>query len=192
MLAPPELHAVHPLGKSPVITDGAHTIAETGAIVEYLIGTYGDGRLIPPAGTEERLRYTYWLHFAEGSAMPPLVMTLVFGALPARVPFFIRPVAKLISDNVQKSFLRPNIEAQLKLMEAELGKSTWFAGDELHRCGRDDELPGGGGRYPRRPGRFAETEAVAGHRARASGLPGCAEARRPIRLRVGRTQAVPL
>ncbi len=131
MLAPPELHAVHPLGKSPVITDGAHTIAETGAIVEYLIGTYGDGRLIPPAGTEERLRYTYWLHFAEGSAMPPLVMTLVFGALPARVPFFIRPVAKLISDNVQKSFLRPNIEAQLKLMEAELGKSTWFAGDEL-------------------------------------------------------------
>ena len=131
MLAPPELHAVHPLGKSPVITDGAHTIAETGAIVDYLIATYGEGRLIPPAGTEERLRYTYWLHFAEGSAMPPLVMTLVFGALPARVPFFIRPVAKLISDNVQKSFLRPNIEAQLRLMEAELGKSTWFAGEEL-------------------------------------------------------------
>ncbi len=131
MLAPPELHAVHPLGKSPVITDGAHTIAETGAIVEYLIGTYGDGRMIPPAGTEDRLRYSYWMHFAEGSAMPPLVMTLVFGALPSRVPFFIRPVAKLISENVQKSFLRPNIEAQLKLMEAELGKSTWFAGDAL-------------------------------------------------------------
>ncbi len=131
MLAPPELHAVHPLGKSPVITDGAHTIAETGAIVDYLIGTYGEGRLIPPAGTEERLRYTYWLHFAEGSAMPPLVMTLVFGALPARVPFFIRPVARRISETVQKSFLRPNIEAQLKLMEAELGKSAWFAGHEL-------------------------------------------------------------
>ncbi len=131
MLAPPELHAVHPLGKSPVITDGVHTIAETGAIVDYLINTYGDGRLIPPARSEERLRYTYWLHFAEGSAMPPLVMTLVFGALPSRVPFFIRPVAKLISGNVQKSFLRPNIEAQLKLMEAELGKSAWFAGDEL-------------------------------------------------------------
>ena len=131
MLAPPELHAVHPLGKSPVITDGAHTIAETGAIVDYLIATYGDGRLIPPTGSEERLRYTYWLHFAEGSAMPPLVMTLVFGALPSRVPFFIRPVAKLISDNVQKSFLRPNIEAQLKLMETELGKSAWFAGDQL-------------------------------------------------------------
>ena len=114
-----------------MITDGAHTIAETGAIVEYLIHTYGAGRLIPPADTEERLRYTYWLHFAEGSAMPPLVMTLVFGALPSRVPFFIRPVAKLISDNVTKSFLRPNIEAQLGLMETELGKSAWFAGNEL-------------------------------------------------------------
>ena len=128
MLAPPELRAVHPLGKSPVITDGDHTVAETGAIVEYLVGTYGEGRLIPPAGTDDRLRYTYWLHFAEGSAMPPLVMTLVFGAIPPRVPFFIRPVAKLIGDTVQKSFLQPNIDAQLALMEGELGRSTFFAG----------------------------------------------------------------
>ncbi len=131
MLAPPELRAVHPLGKSPVITDGDKTIAETGAVVEYLVGTYGDGRLIPSAGTDDRLRYTYWLHFAEGSAMPPLVMTLVFGAIPPRVPFFIRPVAKLISDNVQKNFLRPNIEAQLMLMEKELARSTWFAGEDF-------------------------------------------------------------
>ena len=131
MLAPPELRAVHPLGKSPVITDGDRTIAETGAIVEYLVGTYGEGRFVPPAGTDDRLRYTYWLHFAEGSAMPPLVMTLVFGALPARVPFFIRPIAKLISEGVQKSFLRPNIEAQLALMEKDLGRSAWFAGEEF-------------------------------------------------------------
>ena len=128
MLAPPELHAVHPLGKSPVITDGNKTIAETGAIVEYLLDTYGEGRLAPAAGTPEHLRYVYWLHFAEGSAMPPLVMTLVFGAIPARVPFFIRPVAKLISETVQKNFLRPNIESQLKLMETELAKGGWFAG----------------------------------------------------------------
>ena len=131
MLAPPELHAVHPLGKSPVITDGDKTIAETGAIVEYLVGTYGEGRLVPAAGTPEHLRYVYWLHFAEGSAMPPLVMTLVFSAIPARVPFFIRPVAKMISETVQKSFLRPNIEAQLKLMEAELAKGGWFAGESF-------------------------------------------------------------
>ena len=131
MLAPPELHAVHPLGKSPVITDGDKTIAETGAIVEYLVGIYGEGRLVPAAGTPEHLRYVYWLHFAEGSAMPPLVMTLVFSAIPARVPFFIRPVAKMISETVQKSFLRPNIEAQLKLMEAELAKGGWFAGESF-------------------------------------------------------------
>ncbi len=66
MLAPPELLAVHPLGKSPVITDGDKTIAETGAIVEYVIETYGQGRLVPAAGTPERLRWTYWLHYAEG------------------------------------------------------------------------------------------------------------------------------
>ena len=129
MLAPPELHAVHPLGKSPVITDGDKTIAETGAIVEYLLDTYGEGRLAPAAGTPEHLRYVYWLHFAEGSAMPPLVMTLVFSAIPARVPFFIRPVAKLISETVQKNFLRPNIEAQLTLMESELANGGWFAGE---------------------------------------------------------------
>ncbi len=130
MLAPPELRAVHPLGKSPVITDGDKTIAETGAIVEYLIGTYGDGRLVP-AGGDDKLRYTYWLHFAEGTAMPPLVMTLLFTEIPKRAPFFIRPIAKGIGDQVQKSFLRPAVEKQLELMEAELGKSAWFAGPEL-------------------------------------------------------------
>lgn len=86
MLAPAALRAVHPLGKSPVITDGGRTVAETGAIVEYLVGQYGNGRLAPPPGSEERFRYTYWLHFAEGSAMPPLVMTLIFGELPKAVP----------------------------------------------------------------------------------------------------------
>src|SRR6187455_201584 len=70
MLAPPARMAVHPLGKSPVITDGGTTVAESGAIVEYLVDKYGDGRLKPPAGTPEQLRYTYWLHYAEGSAMP--------------------------------------------------------------------------------------------------------------------------
>lgn len=131
MLAPPELRAIHPLGKSPVITDGTHTIAETGAIVDYIINTYGEGRLIPPANSEDRLRYTYWVHFAEGSAMPPLVMTLVFNAVATRAPFFIRPIAKSISDNVQKNFLRPNIDAQLALMENELTKSPWFAGSDF-------------------------------------------------------------
>src|SRR5947207_1494792 len=78
MLAPPSLRAIHPLGKSPVITDDGVTIAESGAIVEYLVERYGNGRLIPAAGSPDKLRYTYWLHYAEGSAMPPLLLKLVF------------------------------------------------------------------------------------------------------------------
>src|SRR5262249_15929262 len=70
MRAPKELLNIHPLGKSPVITDAGNTIAESGAIVEYIVGAYGNGRLIPATDTPERLRYTYWLHYAEGSAMP--------------------------------------------------------------------------------------------------------------------------
>src|SRR5580692_3689009 len=94
MLAPAALLAVHPLGKSPVIVDGTVTVAESGAIVEYLIDLYGGGRLVPPPGTPERLRYTYWLHYAEGSAMPPLLLKLVFDRVEtAPMPFFIKPIA---------------------------------------------------------------------------------------------------
>jgi glutathione S-transferase len=129
MLAPESLKAVHPLGKSPVITDGSHTIAETGAIVEYILEKYGKGRLIPAVGTDERQRYTYWLHFAEGSAMPPLVMTLLFTEIPKRAPFFIRPIARAIGDTVKSSYLGPTMQAQLSFMERELARGGWFAGD---------------------------------------------------------------
>ena len=106
MLAPPELLAIHPLGKSPIITDygvtdGDRTIAETGAIVEYLVETYGQGRLVPAAGTPERLRWTYWLHYAEGSAMTPLLLKLVFTALPARAPVLLRGLVKAIAAKAQ-------------------------------------------------------------------------------------------
>jgi glutathione S-transferase len=133
MLAPAELRAVHPLGKSPVITDNGKTIAETGAIVEYLIETYGNGRLIPPHGTPERLRYTYWLHYAEGSAMPLLVMKLVFGAIPKspQLPFFIKPVARMITQGVVKSYLDPQIKTHIAFWDAELGDAPYFAGNEL-------------------------------------------------------------
>ena len=131
MLAPPALRAVHPLGKSPVISHGDRVVAETGAIVTYLVDNFGDGRLMPAGGTEERLRYIYWLHFAEGSAMPPLVMSLVFNEIPKQVPFLIRPVAKAITAAVQKAFLRPNIKAQLDFIEAELTDADWFAGESF-------------------------------------------------------------
>jgi glutathione S-transferase len=127
-LAPPELLAVHPLGKSPVITDGRTTVAETGAIVEYLIDAAG-GKLRPEAGTADQRRFTYWLHFAEGSAMPPLVMALVFMKVKsAPMPFFAKPIAKAIADKVLGGFVMPNIARQLDFMEAELSQREWFAG----------------------------------------------------------------
>jgi glutathione S-transferase len=123
---------VHSLGKSPVITDGDTTVAESGAIVEYLVERYGNGRLAPPAGTPDRLRYRYWLHFAEGSAMPPLLMKLVFDRVEhGRMPFFARPIAKAIAQKVKQGFVLPQIRAQLAYMETELGKSAWFAGEEF-------------------------------------------------------------
>jgi glutathione S-transferase len=132
MLAPPELRAIHPLGKSPVITDGELTVAESGAIIEYLIEHYGHGRLIPAAGTPQRLRYTYWLHFAEGTAMPPLLLKLIFDKIEkSPMPFFIRPIAKGIAGKVKASFVAPRIADNLDYMEAELGKTAWFAGDEM-------------------------------------------------------------
>ena len=132
MLAPPELRAVHPLGKSPVITDGANTIAESGAIMEYLIERYANGRLVPAAGTPEKLRWNYWMHFAEGSAMPPLLMKLVFDRVEnGPMPFFVKPIARKIAQTVKNNFILPNIKAQRDYMESELGKTKWFAGNEF-------------------------------------------------------------
>jgi glutathione S-transferase len=132
MLAPPELRAVHPLGKSPVITDGALTLAESGAILEYLAEKYGGGRLVPAAGTPERLRYTYWMHYAEGSAMPPLLMRLVFNRIErAPAPFFIRPITRSIAQRATNTFVAPNLKLHLDYMEAELGKHEWFAGENF-------------------------------------------------------------
>jgi glutathione S-transferase len=129
MLAPPELRAIHPLGKSPVIQDGDVIVAETGAIVEYLLETYPGHGLKPAPGTPEARRYTYWLHYAEGSAMTPLLLKLVFSALPARAPGLMRPVVKAISSKAQQGFIDPQIRAHTTYWEAELAKSPWFAGD---------------------------------------------------------------
>ena len=133
MLAPKSLLKVHPLGKSPVITDGDLTIAESGAIIEYLIDRYDvESKLAPAAGTPTRLRYTYWLHFAEGSAMSPLLMKLVFNHIEkAPMPFFAKPIARAISKKTKASFIDPQIKAHLDYVESELEKSTWLAGGRL-------------------------------------------------------------
>ena len=132
MLAPPALRQVHPLGKSPVITDNDLTLAESGAIVEYLVDRYGNGRLVPALGCPERLRYTYWLHYAEGSAMPPLLIKLIFDKVEqSPMPFFAKPIARSIVSRVNDSFTHPQITRHLDFMEAELSKSTWFAGEDF-------------------------------------------------------------
>ncbi len=132
MLAPPELKAIHPLGKSPVITDNGVTVAESGAIVEYLIDTYGNGRLVPPAGSEEHRRWTYFLHYAEGSAMAPLLMKLIFDRVETSpAPFFVKPIARGIAQKVKGSYILPQIDTHLDYLEGELGKSEWFAGNDF-------------------------------------------------------------
>jgi glutathione S-transferase len=132
MLAPPELQKVHPLGKSPVITEGDVTVAESGAIIEYLLERHGNGRLAPAVGTPERLRFRYWLHFAEGTAMSPLLLKLIFERIKVTpMPFFAKPIARGMSKKVLALMVDPNLKRQLDFMEAELGKSEWFAGDEF-------------------------------------------------------------
>ena len=132
MLAPPALRAVHPLGKSPVVTDGALTLAESGAILEYLADRYGLGRMAPAHGTPERLRYSYWMHYAEGSAMPPVLLRLVFDRIESGpLPFFLRPVVGGIARRVKKAFVDPQLRLHMDFMEGELGKSPWFAGADF-------------------------------------------------------------
>ena len=132
LLAPKSLEAIHPLGKSPVITDGERTVAESGAILEYLVEAHGQGRLVPAVGTQAHLDYRYFMHYAEGSLMPYLLMKLVFAKVrSAPVPFFVKPIAKKIADKVTGDFVDPNLMTHLTFLNAHLGKHTWFAGDEL-------------------------------------------------------------
>jgi glutathione S-transferase len=132
MLAPPELKRVHPLGKSPVITDEGRTVAESGAIIEYLLDRYGKGRFAPAPGTEERLRYTYWLHYAEGSAMPPLLLKLIFLKLPeGPIPGLVKPVVRAVASGVQEKLIDPQLETHMNYWNDELTRHPWFAGPEF-------------------------------------------------------------
>jgi glutathione S-transferase len=131
-LAPPELMKVHPLGKSPVITDGDLTVAESGLIVEYLIEKYGGGRLAPAAGSPERMQYRYWLHYAEGSFMPLMILTLILGRMEtAPMPFFARPIAKKLAGKARDAYSGPNVIRHMAYLEDTLRKSTWFCGEQM-------------------------------------------------------------
>lgn len=131
MLAPPELKKIHPLGKSPVITDGDTTLAESGFIVETLIERHGP-QLAPPPGSPAHLRYRYWMHYAEGSAMPPLLLKLVSHKIAtAPVPFFVRPIVKTIARTLDKQFIDAQLTTHFDHMEHELGANPFFAGDQF-------------------------------------------------------------
>ena len=130
MLAPPALKAVHPLGKSPVVEVDGEVLAESGAIIETLVERFGAGRLAPPPGTPEFTRYRYWLHYAEGSAMPPLLLKLVFDRIAAApMPFFAKPIARRIVGGAMGSFIAPQLKLHLGYVEGELARRDWFAGD---------------------------------------------------------------
>lgn len=132
MLAPPALRKVHPLGKSPVLTDGDLILAESGAIMEYLVERYGDGCFAPAREVPAYLRYRYWLHYAEGSLMSPLLLKLVFDKIESSpMPLFVKPIAKAISGKAKSSFIMPQLNTHLDYLEAELGKSKWFVGDDF-------------------------------------------------------------
>jgi glutathione S-transferase len=132
MLAPASLRAIHPLGKSPVITDDGITVAETGAIIEYLVDRYDNEHLVPVKNTANFLKYRYFMHYAEGSLMPLLVMKLIFNKIETSpMPFFAKPIAKKIAQKAKQTFIQPNLENHLKFLEFELQQSEWFAGNEL-------------------------------------------------------------
>lgn len=132
MLAPASLQAIHPLGKSPVITDADKTIAESAWILEYLVETYGKGRLVPPAGTQAYRDYRYFMHYAEGSLMPFLLLRLIFAKVKTSpMPFFVRPIAKKIADGVSQRFVDPNLTRHLTFLGDHLAKNAWIAGDDF-------------------------------------------------------------
>jgi glutathione S-transferase len=131
MLAPATLRAVHSLGKSPVVVDGDKTLAESGAILEYLVDAYGGGRFIPPHGSAERLRYGYFMHYAEGSLMPPLTMRFIFMRLPHGVPFFVRPVARAIAAKALSSYIDPQLKRHFDFLEGGIVAGEWFAGESF-------------------------------------------------------------
>lgn len=139
-LAPPELKAVHPLGKAPVIEADGRTVAESGAIIEYLLEHHGDAGLGPPSDPQGRQAWTYWMHYAEGSLMPLVVMGIVLDRMQ-RVPWLVRPLARMLVRPVHQGYLDPNLRNHLRWIEDALGAHEWFAGDRFSAADIQMSLP---------------------------------------------------
>lgn len=132
--APAALAHVHPLGKSPIleaVREGQReVIVESGAILEYLVDFFGQGRLRPTAGTSDFLKYRFWMHFAEGSMMSPLLIKLIMDKVEkGPLPFFVKPMALAVSKTVQALAAKPDIKRYLDYVESELQKTPWLAGE---------------------------------------------------------------
>jgi glutathione S-transferase len=132
MLAPETLKKVHPLGKAPVITDGDRVIAESGAILEYLAERYDRQHLLSPQNEEAKLESRYWLHYAEGSLMPLVVMRLIFSRMgKPPVPWLLRPVGAAFGNGVRKGFIDKQLATHRQFIEQHLAHRAWFAGEQL-------------------------------------------------------------
>ena len=159
LLAPPELKRLHPLGKAPLLEDGGVVHAETGAIFEHLLVTYDDGRLVPAAPDDAR-RFTYWMHYAEGSAMPPLLMKLIFDVMPQRAPGLMRPLVRAVAGRAKAGFVEPQLKLHMDFWEGELAATGWFAGPEFSAADAMMSFP---------------LEAAASRAALVEGRPRCAD-----------------
>ena len=129
-LAPPELEKIHPLGKSPVVTHDGATVAESAVILEYLVEQFGAGRLVPAQGSADYRRYRYFMHYAEGSLMPFLLLRLITSKM-RKAPLLVRPIAKKIADTLDGTFVSPNLRRHIAFLDGELAKAPYFAGNEL-------------------------------------------------------------
>lgn len=132
--APAALRALHPLGKAPLVELDGEVLAESGAILEALLERFDAGHQFspPPTQPQARQRYRTWMHYAEGSAMPPLLLSLVLRRIrSAPMPFFARPVARGIADRAMQAFVGPQLADHFGYVEQELGRWPWFAGEQF-------------------------------------------------------------
>ncbi len=130
-LAPDSLKAIHPLGKAPVVTDGDHTWAESGAIIEAILDRYDDHKLRPTPDSPALDRYRFWLHYAEGSAMNPLFLTVIFREIPRQAPWIARPLLSAVSKAVHHSYIYGELKSHLQFWEDHLQEHAFFAGQDF-------------------------------------------------------------
>ena len=160
-LAPAELKEIHPLGKSPVIVDDDRTVAESGVIIEYLARTHGQGEWAPSVDAPEYWNFAYWMHYAEASLMPPLLLKLVFSRLrEPPVPFLIRPISRKIADQVDGAFTDPQIATHFSYVDSYLTDHEWFSGSNIGAADIQMSFPLEAARSrATRPGQYPQIEA---------------------------------